>query len=121
MNAYNDLIKILTDGEVVEAIVFGAWGWGSEPKDGENWEPGHKEPPRPPVPFEKRGILLSLEEAQPFMDGWTFYGGYGAPACYAANIWTNKRVIWVTQYDGATTLDSAPRNPVASIPSMPGG
>jgi hypothetical protein len=121
LNAHDELVSILEDGETIEAIVFGAWGWGSAPRDGEGWEPGHGEPSYPPVPFDKRGVILKIEEACPYMEGWSFYGGYGAPACYAVNVWTNKRVMWVTQYDGSTRLSFAPRNPVAVIPDMPGG
>lgn len=109
MNACDDLMEFLEPDETVSNIVFGNWGWNGYREDTVF------------VPADKRGILLDLEEAKPMMDGWTFFCGYGAPQCYAANIWTNKRVIWVTQYDGSTRLDSAPRNPVAHMPDMPGG
>lgn len=111
LNAYNDLIEELQDEEVVEYLVFGDYGWGNF---------GEKDCPNP-IPKNKRGVLLTLEEAKPFMDGWTFHGGYGSPECYATFIWTNHRVIWVTQYDGSTTLDSMPRHPVDCLPDMPGG
>jgi len=116
MSAYGDLMDKLDAEESVEAIAFGNWGW-----DWEDGEPGYGEPDPPPVPFDKRGIILSLEEARPLMQTWSFYGGYGSPECYAVYIWTNERVIWVTQYDGATMLSSAPRNPIACMPVMPGG
>ena len=109
MNAYNDLLEYLQEGETIEAIVFGEWGWG-----------GYNEEATA-VPQEKQGILLTPEEAKPMMKGWSFHGGFGSPKCYAVNVWTNKRVCWVTQYDGSTWLDSAPRNPTAHIPDMPGG
>ncbi len=109
-NAISELEEFLNDGEFVEAVVFGAWGWG-----------GYGEPDPPPVPVDRQGVVLSFDEAKQYMGSWCFYGGYGAPDCYAVNIWTNQRIIWVTQYDGATGLDSAPRNPVATIPDMPGG
>lgn len=114
--AYTDLMDYLSDfaeEETVEGIVFGDYGWDGYKEDG--LEDGLA------VPNEKKGILMTLEEAKPMMNSWRFYGGHGAPECYAVYIWTNKRVIWVTQYDGATTLDSAPRNPCNIIPEMPGG
>lgn len=120
MSAWDDLHDFLEGGEEVEAVVFGPWGWGSF-IEGRGWEPGYGEPNPPPVPFEKRGVLLDALEAMPYMRGWSFDGGYGAPMCYAVRIWTNRRVIWVTQYDGATWLDSAPRHPTAHMPDMPGG
>lgn len=109
MNAYKDLIDYLEEGEVVDGIVFGEYGWG-----------GHREDTKF-VPKDKQGVLLTLAQAEPMMDGWTYDGGYGAPECYATYVWTNKSVIWVTQYDGSTTLNSAPRHPVSCIPDMPGG
>lgn len=110
LDAYQELLECLEEGEVVEAIVFGEWGWG-----------GYREPKDIPIQKDMQGIVLTPEQARPLMKGWTFYCGYGAPQSYAANIWTNKRVFWVTEYDGSTTLDSAPRNPTAYIPEMPGG
>ena len=118
-NAYDDLMECLKPGEVVEAIVFGPFGWGDDED-----EPGQayaEDRIRGPIPKDKRGKLLTLEEAKPHMQCWTFYCGYGAPMCYATYVWTNQRVIWVTQYDGSTSLDSMPRNPVACVPTMPGG
>lgn len=110
MNAYEELLKFIEDDEVVEGIVFGEWGWG-----------GYGEPENASVPKDKMGVLLTLEQAKPMMMDWCFDGGYGAPDCYATYIWTNKHVIWVTQYDGSTTLDFAPRHPTNVMPSMPGG
>ena len=121
MSAYKDLIEYLEKDEEVEGIVFGPFGWGSAPEENEEWKRGFDEPNPPPVPLEKRGKVLTIKEARQFMEGWEFYGGFGGPESYAVYIWTNQRVIWVTQYDGATSLDSAPRNPLNIIPDMPGG
>lgn len=121
MNAYDDLIKCLSDDEKVEAIVFGPWGWGSSPGEGREWTSGHGEPDPPAVPFCERGKVLTLDEAAPYMEGWEFFGRSDAPYCYATYVWTSERVLWVTQCDGATCLDSAPRNPVEVMPDMPGG
>ena len=120
-NAWQELHEQLEPGETVEAIVFGPWGWGSAPCNGGAWEPGYREPLPPPVPFEKRGVLMTLAEAEPFMQSWKFRGGHGAAQCYAVRIWTGRRVLWITEYDGSTCFNSAPRNPVAHIPDMPGG
>lgn len=54
-NAYQELTESLQEGEKVEALVFGDWGWG-----------GYKES-EDPLPKEKRGVILTLEEAEPFM------------------------------------------------------
>lgn len=109
-SAKTDILEILERGESVEAVVFGNYGWD-----------GYAEPTKPLVPKTKRGKVLTWEQAQKYMEGWSFYGGFGAPNCYATYIWTNKRIIWVTQYDGATSLSTAPRHPQEGIPDMPGG
>lgn len=110
MNAYKSLCKNLDKDEKVEAIIFGPYGWS-----------GYNEPESKPIPKDKQEILMTLEEAKPYMQGWDIYGDHGAPSAYAMYIWTNKRVLWITQYDGATNLDSMPRNPTVCIPDMPGG
>ena len=120
MSAWTDLQGELQEGEVVEVIVFGPWGWGIPPRDNENWEPGFLEPDETPIPFNMRGQMLTPSEARPMMQSWGFYGGFGSPACYATYIWTNQRVLFVTQYDGATSLDSVPRSPLSVMPDMPG-
>ena len=108
--AEQDVLAYLEEGERAEAVVFGEWGWGN-----------HGAPTPPPVPVENQGSVMTWDQARPLMQSWSFEGGYGSPDCYAVRIWTNKRVLWVTQYDGSTRLGSAPRNPVGHIPNMPGG
>lgn len=111
MTAKTDLEEYLKDGEVIEGIVFGEYGWSS-----------YRQPKDAPVPKEIFGKLLLWDETTfSYMEGWSFYGGWGSPECYAVYVWTDQRVIWVTQYDGSTTLDSAPRNPIDILPGMPGG
>ena len=69
--------------------------------------------------------ILRPDEAAPHMNSWSLLGGFGNPKSYAMTAWTNHRVIWVTQYDGSTSLDSAPlRPPLFAQPfrcRMPGG
>lgn len=108
-NAFDDLLEYLEPREEIEAVVFGPYGWNGYCEEGKF------------VPDKKKGVVLTADEAAPFMKGWSFDGDFGAPSCYAVYVWTNKRVIWVTQYDGATWLSSAPRNPTACMPEMPGG
>ena len=94
MKPYEELISELQEGEVVEAIVFGDWGEG---KHNEHY---------PFVPVEQRGKILTLEEAKPFMEGWVDWNfrnrKWGKIRAYAAYIWTNQRIIWITQYEGTS-------------------
>jgi hypothetical protein len=109
-NAYDELLAEMQPDEKVEFIVFGSWGWE-----------GFSEPEPNPVPLEMREKVLTLEEAKPYMESWSFKNSLGCPECYAVYIWTNKRIFWVTQYDGSTSLCNAPRNPVSCKPEIPGG
>lgn len=113
MNALDELLEYLSEGEEVEAIVFGEW-WPDQFSAKSDIPSGPKG--YLPVPKEMRGKAVSLEEATPYMDGWSFWDSLGA--CYAAYIWTNKRVIWVNDYDASISLQSAPRNPVDVMPEM---
>ena len=109
--AYSEIMERLEEGEIIEAIIFGNWGWD-----------GFDEPSPPPVPEKMRRKVLTLDEAKPLLKKFKFGGGFGAPETYAVRIFTNKRVFWVTQYDGATGLDSTIRNPIDGYePDMPGG
>lgn len=102
-------IEELAGGELVEAVVIGEMGWGDY---GKERVPNYAEQPK--------GVLLSWEEAKRWLN-YDFSDGYGAPECNAVFVWTTNKVMWVTQYDGSTCMNSAPRNPVAVMPHMPGG
>ena len=108
-DAAQEVMNCMEKGERPESIVFGNYGWG-----------GYGEI-EALIPEDKKGKVLSWKEGKQFMKGWSFNGGFGSPSCYAVYIWTNKRVLWVTQYDGSTSLCSAPRNPTDEMPVMPGG
>lgn len=108
-NLINWITDDLEEGELVESVVIGEMGWGNY---GSERVPRYSEQPK--------GVVLSWEDAKPWID-YEFDNGYGSPECNAINVWTNKRVFWVTQYDGSTSLSSAPRHPTNGLPSMPGG
>mmetsp|Transcript_13804 Transcript_13804/g.25870 ORF Transcript_13804/g.25870 Transcript_13804/m.25870 type:complete len:302 (+) Transcript_13804:43-948(+) len=112
-SAMQDVLDFLEDGETVEAVVFGRWGWG-----------GYERPEGVGVPENKLGKVLTPYEAGSYMEGWSFNGGHGAPECYAAHIYTNLRILFPSQYDGATCLNGIPLRPTACDPediTMPGG
>jgi hypothetical protein len=107
MTFANDIEKAA--GEDIEAVVIGEMGWQNYGDD-ERHAPG----------LARKGELLSWAEARGLLD-YPYDTGYGAPDCQAITAWTATKVIWVTQYDGATFLRSAPRHPVPHLPEMPGG
>jgi len=120
MSAIDDLTEYLNKDERIEGIVFGAYSSGYTPFfEDDKWELEYNEPNPPPVPFNIRGKVLTLEQAKPYMIDWDFYNGTGVKA-YATYIWTNQRIIFVTQYDGETELAAVPRNPINIFPEFIG-
>lgn len=108
-NAMQDIKSVLKDDEKIEAVIFGKWGW-----DGYGMPEDIVEPPY--------GAILSESEAEKYMNGWSFHGGYGMPSCFASYIYTKNNVYFISQYDGLTSIESVPRNPTTGeIPEMPGG
>lgn len=107
-NFKQDILEEAGD-EKIEAIVIGKMGWGDYGKDRV-----------PNYDQMKKNEILSWEEAAPFLD-YSYSTGYGAPECNAIVAWTSTRVIYVSQYDGSTSIESVPRNPTAHEPRMPGG
>lgn len=65
--------------------------------------------------------ILTWEEAMPKLDK-EFDSGFGSVGCPAIYAYTPNWVIFVSQYDGSTSIKRIPRNPTANInPIMPGG
>ena len=64
MSAYKSLMKELDKNETVEAVIFGKYGWD-----------GYDEPKPAPIPKDKQKVLMTLEEAEPYMQEWEIYGG----------------------------------------------
>ena len=95
-DAYQDLLGYLQEGEEVEAVVLGDW---SSLDGGAN------------IPEEKKGTPLKLDRAEPFMRGWRVVQGFGNPHAHGLWVWTTRRFIWTTQYDGSVEFSCAPRNP----------
>jgi len=105
--AYEQLLEKLEVGEEIEAVVFGDYVGCDEPQN--------------PIPDKIKCIPLTFEQAKPYMLNWSVIDEYGSADCYAMHVWTNQRVMWITQYDGAASIDSMPRNPIECIPEVFGG
>jgi hypothetical protein len=103
-NFKDDLLEVAA-GEAIEAIVLGGGGWGQQLKAWGDY----------PV-----GSVMTWAEALPYVDR-EYDNGYGSPKCPSTYAWTESRVLFVVQYDGATDVHSLPRNPVDVKPDMPGG
>lgn len=108
-------IEQAAEGEEIIGIVVGPFGWGSWGEEGYLED----EVVRVKIPWEKRGVVLTWQEARPLLD-YDYGDGFGAPECHAIVAWTENRVIFVGQYDGATSVYSLPRHPSPCRPYMPG-
>lgn len=102
-------IQAEAGAEAIEGIVIGEMGWSGD----------YNAEGKPPWKHVA-GKLISWAEARPLLD-YEYDPGYGAPDCQAICAWTSTRVLFVSQYDGSTGLESMPRNPGDCAPSMPGG
>ena len=101
MNAWKELTRFLSEdcgGEAVESVVFGDFDYCCDN-------------PKPPF-----GKLMRPDEASTYCGGWEFAGGFGTAGCYPMVAWTASYVIFVSEYDGSTRLESLPRNPIACNP-----
>ena len=102
-------IEETADGEKIISAVIGEMGggdYGAKDIDGYYRSPKNK--------------VLSWEDAIPHLE-YEFDSGYGEPGCQAIYVWTETKVMFVSQYDGSTAIEWVPRNPIDTKPSMPGG
>jgi hypothetical protein len=95
-NFLEDIIEI-ADDEPIEAIIIGPKGIYYK---------------NTPDLNEIEGKLLTFEEAKPFLD-YEYDDGLGCADCHAIYAWTPSRVLFIHEYDGATSVASVPRNPTA--------
>ncbi len=110
MSAFDRIKKYLREGEKPEAIVFGAWkSYCDDPEL---------------IPEDVVGKVIkikSLDDVKEYLSGWDIVAEYGAAEVYSLYLWTDKRVIFIVIYDGATWLESVPRRPEDIEPKVFGG
>ena len=107
------LLEVVTDGGEAEddiaAVVIGHYGWGSD----------EEEETLAKVPDAMKGVMLTAGQAKPLLS-YEYDSSFGAPKCHAVYLWTSTRVIFVSQYDGSTSIEAVPRLPNDCWPKMPG-
>lgn len=91
-------IEKVAGSESIDAVVIGPRG--------DRW---FDEEPKEPQ------TVLSWNEARSQLD-YRYDDGFGGAECHRIYAWTRTRVLFVSEYDGATTVMSVPRNPEASKP-----
>lgn len=90
-------------GEPIEAMVVGRH---------DNAEYGA------PVGIDEN-VILTREAGLAKVDQ-EYSNGYGGADCFPFYAWTKSRVFFVHEYDGATGIRWAPRNPMAVEPEFSG-
>jgi hypothetical protein len=100
----------VANGEPVEAVTIGRMGWGGNYNS--EFVPSYDA-----IPKNK---AMPWDEAAKWLD-YDFDSDYGSVKCQAIYAWTKSRVIFVSQYDGSTSINYVPRNPSDEEPRMPGG
>ncbi len=90
-------------GETIEFIVVGQ-------HDNHKWDG---------TPNADENILLSREDGLKKLDV-DYDSGFGGADCFPLYAWTASRVYFIHEYDGATGLQWAPRNPIAIEPTFGG-
>ncbi len=89
------------NGEMIEAIVVGR-------HDNEKWDGDAK---------ADEDIILSREDGLKKLDV-NYDSGYGGADCFPMLAWSRNRIYFISEYDGATSLNSVPRHPVACTPEF---
>jgi hypothetical protein len=65
------------------------------------------------------GKLISWEKAKKILN-YDYDNGYGGADCHPAYVWTEDKVMFVSEYDGATAVSFVPRNPIEFEPTFSG-
>lgn len=101
MTFAQEIEDLVPDGETIEAVVLG------------DDERGYREHPK--LSLE----VLTWEQARPLLD-YDYDPGYGGQDCHSFYAWTQTRVIFVHEYDGATAPHWVPRHPAQIKPEANG-
>ena len=96
MTFATDILRAAGD-EPILAIAVGPM------RGGYNWQGESPDHPLGPGPVD-------WPVAMPFLD-YEYDDGFGGQDCHDIWGWTETRVLFVHEYDGATSVASAPRNP----------
>ena len=91
-------------GEPVEFAVIGTDRW---------WE----EEDRRGIPKEKKGVVLAWNEARQLLN-YGYSTGFGGADCHPIYAWSEHWVLFVSEYDGSTTINRISRFPVPSYPEF---
>lgn len=116
---FKDEILSIADGEPIEKIVIGRFGWsGGDGSDEEAYGFGEDEgKSRKPIPWALKETPIDWNQVESYLD-YNYSSGYGSPDCHAIYAYTANKIIFVSTYDGSTSVEWIPRNPVDCLPEM---
>lgn len=101
LNFKRDILEEVGQDNIEAVIildgVINSWSYTPDPRN---------------IPVELCGIPLTWEQAAPLLD-YSYDDGFGSMDCHNILVYTSTYIIYVHEYDGATTLRSILRNPPA--------
>lgn len=104
MSTFAEEIETAANGEPIEAIVLSPartdFWWGGNERD---------------TPEELTAKPISWSDARPLLD-YEYDSGFGGQDCHSFYAWTAHRILFVSEYDGATSVCVIPRNPEPGEP-----
>jgi hypothetical protein len=62
-------------------------------------------------------VVRPWAEARQMID-YFYDNGFGGADCHPVTAWSENWVLWVSEYDGATSVGERPRNPAAHQPEF---
>ena len=107
-NLAEKFVRAAGDEPIAHAVIAGPEPWANDPTYGMEAFAPCDWPPGKVLPWAEAYIYLDHE----YDDG---FGGTDCPPTYA---WTETKVLYVHEYDGATSVYSVPRHPVDCTPSF---
>lgn len=85
-----------------------------------SYDPEDSDPRDKAIPVERRGVILSWQEARAYLD-YSYSDGFGSVDCHAVWVWSATAVAVVRAYDGTTEVRVVPRAPMECEPFAIGG
>ena len=85
-------------GEPIICAAIGPYSWEYNTKDG---------PIK--IPKKYQGKVTDWDGIRKYLE-YPYESDYGSPKCHAVYAWTEHYVLWVRDYDGATTIHRVVRN-----------
>ena len=117
MTTFADYLECVADEPII-CVVIGKLEWDDYWDD--DWDDDWNSVSVPNYRDIPKGQVLPWSEGRKWLEFKTSYG-FGSPKQPAVYCYTENYVIFMTQYDGATSASAVPRNPINIMPEMPGG